>query len=111
MFIRGKADVEDDKNGRLVCEAVYSFAQARSELWLQFDDRSAYEQKETKLFELLHDSDGADSVVIYLSAEKAMKRLGNQYNIQIRPEIVNILTNFLGKNNVKVVEKNIEKNL
>ena len=111
VFIRGKADVEDDKNGRLVCEAVYSFAQARSELWLQFDDRSAYEQKETKLFELLHDSDGADSVVIYLSAEKAMKRLGNQYNIQIRPEIVNILTNFLGKNNVKVVEKNIEKNL
>ncbi len=111
VFIRGKADVEDDKNGRLVCEAVYSFAEARSELWLQFDDRSAYEQKETKLFELLHDSDGADSVVIYLSAEKAMKRLGNQYNIQIRPEIVNILTNFLGKNNVKVVEKNIEKNL
>ena len=110
VFIRGKADVEDDKNGRLVCEAVYSFAEAKSELWLQFADRGAYEQKETKLFELLHDSDGADSVVIYLAAEKAMKRLGNQYNIQIQPEIVNILTNFLGKNNVKVVEKNIEKN-
>ena len=38
-----------------------------------------------------------------------MKRLPNNYNICINQEIVNNLTNFLGENNVKVVEKIIEK--
>ena len=33
----------------------------------------------------------------------------NNYNICINQEIVNNLTNFLGENNVKVVEKSIEK--
>ncbi len=50
-----------------------------------------------------------DSVVIYISSIKAMKRLPNNYNICVNQEIVNNLTNFLGENNVKVVEKIIEK--
>ena len=62
-----------------------------------------------ELYGRLHDSDGRDSVVIYISSIKAMKRLPNNYNICINQEIVNNLTNFLGENNVKVVEKSIEK--
>jgi len=48
----------------------------------------------------------------YLHAEvsiKAMKKLPESQNVNADHLLVNNLTNFLGKNNVKVVEKNIEK--
>ena len=109
VFIRGHANVEEDKNGKLICEQMYSFEDTRSELWLQFATKEEFEAKEKELYEMLHDSDGKDSVVIYISSLKAMKRLPESQNIHVNPEIVNILTNFLGKNNVKVVEKSIEK--
>ena len=57
---------------------------------------------------MLRDSDGKDGVVIYISSIKAMKRLPNSQSIRVNSEIVNNLTNFLGKKNVKVVEKSIE---
>lgn len=109
VFITGRANVEEEKNGKLICEQIRSFDEAKRELWLQFATKEEYEAKEEELLRLMHDSDGKDSVVIYLSAVKAMKRLPERYNIGINTEIVNSLTNFLGKNNVKVVEKSIEK--
>lgn len=109
VFIRGRANVEEDKNGKLICEHIRSFDDTIRELWLQFNTKESFEEKEQELYAMLHDSDGKDEVVIYISALKAMKRLGSNHNIHIRPEIVNNLTNFLGKNNVKVVEKSIEK--
>ena len=109
VFITGRANVEEEKNGKLICEQIRSFDEAKRELWLQFSTKEEYEAKEEELLRLMHDSDGKDSVVIYLSAVKAMKRLPERYNIGINTEIVNSLTNFLGKNNVKVVEKSIEK--
>ena len=54
-------------------------------------------------------SDGNDEIVIYIASPRAMKRLGQNYNIHINPEIVGNLTEFLGEKNVKIVEKSIEK--
>ena len=99
---------EEEKNGKLICERIYSFDDTRKELWLQFPVREEYEKQEQELFELLKDSDGKDSIVIYISAEKQMKRLPPGRNIAVTPEVINRLTKFLGENNVKVVEKNIE---
>ena len=98
-----------DKNGKIFCEQMYSFDDTKRELWLQFATKEEFEEKEQAVYELLHDSDGKDSVVIYISSIKAMNRLPESHNIRVNDEIVNNLTNFLGKNNVKVVEKNIEK--
>lgn len=110
VFVKGKANVEEDKNGKLICERIYSFDDTRRELWLQFPTKEEFEEKEQELYGMLHDSDGKDEVIIYISGIKAMKRLSSNHNIRIDEEIVNKLTNFLGKNNVKVVEKSIEKN-
>lgn len=109
VFIRGRANVEEDKNGKLICESIYSFDDTKRELWLQFETKEAFEEKEKELYAMLHDSDGKDAVVIYISSIKAMKRLPENYSIHVNDNIVNNLTNFLGKNNVKVVEKSIEK--
>ena len=109
VFIRGRANVEEEKDGKIICEQIYSFDDTKRELWLQFETKEAFEEKEQQLYEMLHDSDGKDSVVIYISSIKAMKRLPESQNVCADMVLVNNLTNFLGKNNVKVVEKNIEK--
>lgn len=109
VFITGRANVEEDKNGKIICEQITSFDSVKRELWLQFATKEEFEAKEQELYAKLHDSDGRDAVIIYISSIKAMKRLPNNYNICVNQEIVNNLTNFLGENNVKVVEKSIEK--
>lgn len=109
IFIRGRANVEEDKNGKIICEQMYSFEDTKKELWLQFATKEEFEEKEQQLYAMLRDSDGNDSVVIYISTLKAMKRLPASQNIRANTELVNNLTNFLGENNIKVVEKSIEK--
>ncbi len=108
VFVRGRAVTEDEKNAKLVCERMYSFADAKKELWLQFPTREDYQRQEAELFELLEESDGNDGIVVYISNERRMKRLPPSRNVAIMPEMLNILTKVLGENNVKVVEKSIE---
>lgn len=108
VFVFGRVNLEDQKNGKVICERIVSFEDTRKELWLQFETKEEYEAKEAELFSMLRDSDGKDGVVIYISSIKAMKRLPNSQSIRVNSEIVNNLTNFLGKKNVKVVEKSIE---
>ena len=109
VFVAGHANVEEDKNGKLICEKIYSFDDTKRELWLQFETKESYEEKEKELYSRLYGSDGNDEIVIYIASPRAMKRLGQNYNIHINPELVGNLTEFLGEKNVKIVEKSIEK--
>jgi len=108
VFIRGRANVEEEKNGKVICEKVYSFDEAKRELWIQFADRAEFEENEKKLYELIADSDGTDAVVIYLSAEKAMKRLSSGKSVLAERALTDLLSRNFGRNNIKVVEKAIE---
>lgn len=109
VFIAGHANVEEDKNGKLICEKIYSFDDTKRELWLQFATKEAFEEKEKELYSLLYGSDGNDEIVIYIASPRAMKRLGQNHNVHINLELVGNLTEFLGEKNVKIVEKSIEK--
>ncbi len=108
VFVVGHAQVEDEKDAQIICERIVPFADTGCEVWLQFETKEAYDEKEKALFDMLHDSDGRDEVVIYVKSMRAIKRLGMNRAICANAEIVNNLTNFLGENNVKLVEKNIE---
>ena len=109
VFIRGRANVEEEKNGKVICEKVYAFDDAKQELWIQFLDKEQFASREEELYRLLADSDGEDAVVVYLSAEKAMKRLPPSRNIKIDAGLLESLSGCFGENNIKVVEKAIEK--
>ncbi len=108
VFIRGRVATEEEKNGKLICERIYSFDDTKKELWLQFPTREAYEKQENELFTILQESDGSDSVVIYVSGDKQIKRLPPSRSVAAMSDVVNRLADFLGEKNVKVVEKNIE---
>ena len=109
VFVEGRVTAEEDRNGKLICEKIISFDEVKRELWLQFPSKSDFEEKEGALYGKMMDADGSEHVVIYLAAEKQMKRLPENRNVAITKELLEELGNFLGKDNVKVVEKIIEK--
>lgn len=107
VFVEGRVTAEEDRNGKLICEKIISFDEVKRELWLQFSSKSDFEEKEGALYGKMMDADGSEHVVIYLAAEKQMKRLPENRNVAITKELLEDLGNFLGKDNVKVVEKSL----
>lgn len=109
VFIKGRVSEEDDAPSKLICETVIPFAQTKQELWLQFPDKETYLAREKELLDLMKDSDGSASVVIYIRKEKAVKRLPANRNVQIDEVLLSRLTNYIGESCIKVIEKPIEK--
>ena len=107
VFVEGRVTAEEDRNGKLICEKIISFDEVKRELWLQFPSKSDFEEKEGALYGKMMDADGSEHVVIYLAAEKQMKRLPENRNVAITKALLEELGNFLGKDNVKVVEKSL----
>ena len=110
VFIQGRVSAEDDKASKLILEKIRSFDDAPRELWIQFDDRSAYGKMEQELLTDLRQSPGSSSVVIYLKDVKAMKKLPAGYQVRIQEILLDNLYEKYGKTNVKVVERGL-KNL
>ena len=108
VFVRGRVSEEDDNASKLICEEVIPFEMTKKELWIQYADKQSYLQDEQNLFRMLAESEGEDQVVIFCKAERAVKRLPKNANIQVEPGILSRLTNYFGEDCVKVIEKPIE---
>lgn len=109
VFIQGRVSAEDEKASKLICENIRSFDDVPSELWVQFATKEEFLSEEEDFYRLLNDSDGRDSVVVYIRSPKAVKRLGPSRNVKINGELLGKLYEKYGSGNVKVVEKSIEK--
>ena len=108
VFISGRADFSNEEAGKLICEKIIPFSDAPKELWIQFDDKEAFDRNQDRLSRLIQDSDGRDPVVIYLSREHAVKRMPPSYSVLIQPQLLEILNKNFGEKNIKVVAKSIE---
>ena len=109
VFIKGRVSVEEERASKVICESMYSFKDAPRELWLQFETKESFLSCERELYEDLKEAEGKDSVVIYIKSPKAIKRLGASKSIRISQDLLARLYEKYGKDNVKVVEKSIEK--
>ena len=109
IFVKGKVSEEDESSSKLICEAIIPFEQTVSELWLQFESINEYREEEQRLYDVLKDSEGNDTVIIYCTKEKAIKKLPKNQSIQINQVLLNKLMNYYGEKHVKVVKKSIEK--
>ncbi len=107
VFIEGRVSLEEEKPGKLILERVTPFDQTRKELWIQFPHREAYEGEVAGLYEILGQSKGKDQVVLYIQAEKAMKRLPASRNIEADAGLVQKLEQRYGKENVRLVDKGL----
>ena len=108
IFVVGRVSGEEEKASKLICEKIVPFDEARKELWIKFPDPAAYQEKAAELMPILRQSDGQDSVVIYVENPKAMKRLPPSDSVSVDDGLIEQLVSIFGKENVKLVEKGIE---
>ncbi len=108
LFIQGRVALEDAPVGKLICERAVSFKEVPRELWLQFEDYAAYQEREKEVLALLGEREGRDRVIIYLKKEKAKKILPANWQVKADQDLLEILTKKLGEKNVRIVEKSIE---
>ncbi len=111
VFVKGRITVEEDKPAKMICQKIVPFDEVPQQLWLQFTNREAYRNIEESLFALLGKYDGQDTVIIYLSQERAKKQLPNSRMTKVCPELLEKLYEDMGRENVKVVQMSIEKSL
>ena len=102
VFVKGRVSVEDEKDGKLICERITGFDEISRKLWIKFPTKAAYEAAEQELFARLAESDGGDSVCIYVENPKAVKNLPPNRNVKADRELVMQLGALYGEENVRV---------
>ena len=102
VFVKGRVSVEDEKDGKLICERITGFDEISRKLWIKFPTKEAYEAAEQELFARLAESDGGDSVCIYVENPKAVKNLPPNRNVKADRELVMQLGALYGEENVRV---------
>ena len=103
VFIRGRVSIEEDKDGKLICEQITPFENVARKLWVKFSTKQEYEAHKDELFDALRQSEGKDSVVIYVADPKSMNALPRNWNVNAGEELIERLTALYGEENVKVV--------
>ena len=111
VFVQGRATVEEDKPAKLICSRIIPFDELDQSLWLQFETKERYREEEPWIFETLAGYDGKDEVNIYISGDRATKKLPGSHSTKVCRELLQKLYDRFGQENVKVVQKSIEKNL
>ena len=103
VFVKGRVSLEEDKNGKLICEKVTTFDDIGKKLWIRFDTMEQFVRAEKELMEVLADSEGRDQVVIFVVEGKRRKDLPPEYNVKVEDLLLSKLYEKFGKNNIKVV--------
>ena len=103
VFIQGRVSVEEERDGKLISEKITAFDEIPRKVWLKFPNMDSYIIQEKQLFDSIAQSDGNDTIVIYLEDSKQMKTLPPNRNIKADGEVLERLRGMLGENNVRVV--------
>ena len=103
VFIQGRVSVEEERDGKLISEKITAFDEIPRKVWLKFPNMDSYISQEKQLFDSIAQSDGNDTIVIYLEDSKQMKTLPPNRNIKADGEVLERLRGMLGVNNVRVV--------
>ena len=105
VFVRGRASVEEDKDGKVICEKIMAFDKPTKKLWIQFPTMEAYKESEQKLFDTIAQSEGDDSVAIYIQNPKAMRELSRNHNVKADEALIHALQELFGEQNVRAVQQ------
>ena len=102
VFVTGRVQADDEKDGKLICESIQSFDELPKKLWIKFATKELYQEKENKMLSLLADSEGKDQVVIYIENPKAMKNLPPNRNVSANANLIELLAKEFGEENIRV---------
>ena len=109
IFVKGRATVEEDRGGKLICREIIPFDKVPCELWIRFPDIASFQQEEKNLYQKLSTYDGQDPIYIYAVKEKQVKRLSQSRKVDARKVMEQGILSYLGEGSAAIREKSIEK--
>ncbi|MCD8222855.1 MAG: DNA polymerase III subunit alpha [Clostridiales bacterium] len=109
VFIQGRVAMDDGAAvGKVILDRLIPFDALPKELWLQFADKQSYDRQQREIMDLLSNSRGEDTVVIWLAKERGKKVLPAGRNVSADPDLLAKLEKRLGTGNVKLIEKGLK---
>ena len=109
VFIKGRANVEEDRAGKVICQDIIPFNKVPCELWIRFADMAEFQSKENLLYSKTMSYDGNDTICIYITKEKLIKKLPKSRCTDARRVVKDRVLEEFGENAVAIKEKSIEK--
>jgi len=109
VFVKGRASVEEDRGGKVICQDIIPFGKIPCELWIRFKNKEEFAEKESMLYKSIMPFDGTDTVCIYLAEEKQVKKLPKSRSTDARRIVKERVLKEFGENSVAIKEKSIEK--
>lgn len=108
VFVSGRATVEEDRAGKVICSRIIPFDMLPRHLWIRFQNKDDYLKGEPDIKAITDENDGTDRISIYLEQEKQVKHLPMSMGVCADGELVSALRARFGTDNIQVVEKKIE---
>ena len=108
IFVSGHANVEEDKNGKIICEKIYGFDDTKKNCGCSLPPKksiSRWNKNYSGCFFLLTAMTRLSSI---FPKKRRSSCLANNRNVHIEPQLLENLRECFGEDNVKVVEKPIE---
>ncbi len=102
VLIKGRVSAEEDKDAKLICESIIGFDEIPKKLWIQFKTKEEYLAANDELMVMLRESDGKDTVVIYIKATNEKKVLPPNMSVLAEDELIEVLSEKFGQENIKV---------
>ena len=109
VFIQGRVAVEEERPAKVILQKIVGFEEIPKQIWIQFEDREAYEKEKNFLEQFMAEHPGNSEMIVYCKKERARKSYGLQRGISTANECWQKLADKYGAENVKLVEKSVEK--
>ena len=103
VFLSGRVSGEEERDGKLICEEVTAFEDVPRKLWIQFASKEEYEAAVSDMHKIMQNSEGKDSVVIYIREPRMKKELPSNQNVSADKELLNALEERFGAENIKLI--------
>ncbi len=108
VFIEGRATLEEERDAKLIASKIYAFDELPKELWIQFENKNAFEGQKARLASLLMESEGDDTVILYIRSPKSIRRLPVRWNVHVNDDYRERLVNAFGEDNIRVMAGKIK---
>ncbi len=100
ILVTGKASVTESE-AKLLLGSVISFDDVPKRIWIQCEQKKAYEEKESDLIALLETASGNSIVTVYIKEERSMKEL-RQYKASAKAPFIEQLKALFGEDNIRL---------
>ena len=100
VFLSGRISLEEDRDGKLICEKVTSFDEVPRKLWIRFEDPDAWRDGQKDLMKIIDEHGGRDKGVIFIANPRLRKELPAGMGVRADDDLIRKLSDRFGSKNV-----------